>query len=70
MLADLDKPELILINRKAELATTRKGVVSDETEQTLANPFPGESDFATATENDAIIRETLNILSDVVVLNR
>jgi carboxyl-terminal processing protease len=70
MLADVDKPELILINRKAELVTTRKGVVSDETEQTLTSLLPGESDFATATENDAITRETLNILSDVVSFNR
>jgi hypothetical protein len=61
---------LILINRKAEVATTRKGEVLDEMEQTLTSLLPSESDFATATENDAITRETLNILSDVVGLNR
>jgi hypothetical protein len=70
MLADVDKLKLILVNRKAELVTTRKGVVSDETEETLTSLLPGESDFATATENDAITRETLNILSDVVSLSR
>jgi hypothetical protein len=66
MLADVDKLELILISRKAVLGTTRKGLVSDEVEQTITSLLPGESDFATATENDAITRETLNILSDVV----
>jgi carboxyl-terminal processing protease len=70
MLADVDKSELILINKKTELATTRKGEILDETEQTLTSLLPSESDFATATENDAITRETLNILSDVVGLNR
>jgi carboxyl-terminal processing protease len=70
MLADVDKPELILIDRKAELETTRKGVVSDEVEKTLTSLLSGEIDSATATENDAITRETLNILSDVVSLNR
>jgi hypothetical protein len=69
MLADVDKPELIQIDRKAELVTFRKGVRSDETEQTLASLLSDESDFATATENDAITRETLNILSDVISLN-
>jgi len=70
MLADVNKLELVPTNRKAELVTTRKGVVSDETEQTLASLLSGEIDFATATENDAITRETLDILSDVVSLNR
>ena len=69
-LADVDKPELKLINRKAELGIARKGAVSDETAQTSNSLLPGESDFGTATENDAIKRETLNILSDVVSLNR
>jgi carboxyl-terminal processing protease len=69
-LADVNKPKLILIDRKAELETRRKGAVSDEVEKTLTTLFPGESDVATATENDAVTRETLNILSDVVSLNR
>jgi hypothetical protein len=70
MLADVDKPELILIDRKAELEIARNGVVSDEVEKTLTTLLPGESNIATATENDAVTRETLNILSDVLVLTK
>jgi len=70
ILAEVVKPELNQINSKAELVTIRKGVIPDETEQTLTSLLPGESDFATGTENDAVTRETLNILSDVLNLNR
>jgi carboxyl-terminal processing protease len=70
MLADVDKPELMIIDRKTELETARKGVVSDEVEKTLTTLLPGEGDVAAATENDAVTRETLNILSDVLVLTK
>jgi len=69
-LADVDKPELKLINKKAKLATAEKGVGPDETADTSKNLLPGERDFGTAAENDAIKRETLNILSDLVSLKR
>jgi len=68
ILADVDKPELKLINTKAELETARRCAVPDETAQTSNSLLPGESDFGTLTENDAITRETLNILSDLVNL--
>jgi carboxyl-terminal processing protease len=70
MLADVDKSDLKLINTKAELGTARKGAVPDETVQTSNSVLPSERDFGTATENDAIKRETLNILSDLVSLKR
>ncbi len=70
MLGDVDKPELKLINREADRGTARKYPVSDETAHTSDSLLPGESAFGAATENDAITRETLNILSDVVSLNR
>ena len=70
MLDDVDKPELKLINGKAELGTATKCTVPDETAQTSTSLLPGESDFGTATENDAITRETLHILSDLVSLKR
>jgi carboxyl-terminal processing protease len=70
MLADVDKPELKLIKTKTELATAGKGAVPNETAYNSKNLLPGERDFGTAAENDAIRRETLNILSDLVSLKR
>jgi carboxyl-terminal processing protease len=70
MLADVDKPELKLVNTKTELTTAENGVVPDERAFTSKNLLPGERDFGSAAENDAIRRETLNILSDLVSLRR
>ena len=75
MLADVDKSKLKLIKGKAELRTAQKHAVpdADDTAQcpnSLHPGIPGENDFGTATENDAITRETLNILSDLVGLKR
>jgi carboxyl-terminal processing protease len=69
LLADVDKPELKLTNR-SELATAAKGVALGEPAHTSDSLLPGERDFGTVTENDAITRETLNILSDLVSLKR
>jgi carboxyl-terminal processing protease len=70
MLADIDKPELKLIHTKVELGTARQGAGSGETAHAANSLLPGERDFGTTTENDAITRETLNILSDLVNLER
>jgi carboxyl-terminal processing protease len=70
ILSEVDKPELKLINRKEELATAGKGAVPDETGHASNSLMPGEREFGAATENDAITRETLNILSDLVSLKR
>jgi carboxyl-terminal processing protease len=70
ILADVDKPELKLIKTKAEMETAGKGAVADETAYISKNLLPGERNFGTAAENDAIRRETLNILSDLVNLKR
>jgi hypothetical protein len=70
MLADVDKPKLKL-KRKAKLGTAQKHAVPDETAQcsnSLLRGIPGEHDLETATENEAITRETLNILSDFLNL--
>jgi carboxyl-terminal processing protease len=71
MLADIDKPELKLTEAKADLEIDEKSAaVADETAHTSKNLVPAERDFGTATENEAITRETLNILSDLVSLQR
>jgi carboxyl-terminal processing protease len=71
VLADIDKPELKLIKTKTELITAGKGAtVPDGMTHTSKNLLPGESEFGTAAENEAITRETLNILSDLVSLRR
>ena len=69
-LAGVDQLELKLADRKAETGTVWKRTVPDVTAQTSDTLPPGESDFGTATENDALRRETLNILSDLVSLQR
>jgi carboxyl-terminal processing protease len=69
-LADVDKRELKLIDQKAELGTARRPAVSVEPAEVLNSLLPGKSDFGTATENDGITRETLNILTDLVSLKR
>jgi carboxyl-terminal processing protease len=69
-MADVDKTELKLINRKEELATVGKAALPDETAHTSNSLLPGERDFGTATENEAVTRETLNIISDLVSLKR
>jgi carboxyl-terminal processing protease len=70
MLAGVDQLELKPADRKAETGTVWKRTVPDVTAQTSGSLLPGESDFGTATENDALTRETLNILSDLVSLQR
>jgi carboxyl-terminal processing protease len=72
MLADVDKPKLML-KRKAKLGSAQKHAVPDETAQcsnSLLPGIPGDNDLETATENEAITRETLNILSDCINLKR
>ena len=66
MLDGVDKLELKPTDKKAEPGTTWKRAVPDEIAITSNSALPGESDFGTATENDALTRETLNILSDLV----
>ena len=70
MLADVDKLELKPTDRKTEPRTTWRRSTPGEIAITLNSALPGESDFGTATENDALTRETLNILSDLVSLQR
>ena len=72
MLSDVDRPTLKL-KRKANLGTAKKHAVPDDTAQCLNSllpGIPGKNDFETATENEAITREALNILSDFVTLKR
>jgi carboxyl-terminal processing protease len=70
MLDGVDKLELKPTDKKAEPGTTWKRAVPDEIAITSNSALPGESDFGTTTENDALTRETLNILSDLVSLQR
>jgi carboxyl-terminal processing protease len=72
MLADVDKPKLKL-ERKVELEMAKKQAVAAEAAEcsnSLLPGLPGEKDFGIATENEAITRETLNILADLVGLER
>ena len=69
-LAGVDRLELKPTDKKVETRLLWKRTVPDVTAQTSGNLLPGESDFGTATENDALTRETLNILSDLVSLQR
>ena len=72
MLADVDKPKLKL-ERKGELEMAKKHAVpagTVECSNSLFPGIPGEKDFGIATENEAITRETLNILSDLISLER
>ena len=63
-LAGVDQIELKPADRKAETGTVWKPTVPDVTAQTSDSLLSDESDFGTARENDALRRETLNILSD------
>jgi carboxyl-terminal processing protease len=69
-LAGVDQLELKSVDRKVETGLLRKGTMPDVTTQASGSLLPGESDFGTATENDALTRETLNILSDLVSLQK
>jgi len=72
MLADVDKP-ILKLKRKAKLGTAQKHSVQNETAESanrLLPGIPGADEFAMTMENEAITRETLNILSDFVSLNR
>jgi carboxyl-terminal processing protease len=69
-LAGVDQIELKPADRKAETRAVWKRTVPDVTAQTSDSLPSDESDFGTATENDALRRETLNILSDLVSLQR
>jgi carboxyl-terminal processing protease len=69
-LAGVDQLESKPADRKAETGLLWKRTVPDLTAQTSGSLLPGESDFGTATENDALTRETLNILSDLVSLQK
>ena len=72
MLADVDKPKLKL-KRDSNPGTAQKHAVPDDTTQCSNSRLPGipeNNDFEIATENEAITRETLNILSDFVNLKR
>ena len=69
-LAGVDRLELKPTDRKVETRLLWKRTVPDVTAQISGSLLPGESDFGTATENDALTRETLNILSDLVSLQR
>ena len=70
MLAGVDKLELKSTDGKTEPGTAWKRAVPDVTAQVSNGLLPGESDFGTRTENEALTRETLNILSDLVILQR
>lgn len=69
-LAGVDRLELKPADRKVETGLLWKRTMPDVPAQTSGNLLPGESNFGTATENDALTRETLNILSDLVSLQR
>jgi hypothetical protein len=70
-LGDVDKPELRLISNESEEDASRQTAESDDLSQSFLDPPPGalgERDFDPLTENEAIERETLKILSDLVNL--
>jgi carboxyl-terminal processing protease len=70
-LGDVDKPELRLVSNGSEVDGFRQTAESEDVSQSFLNPPPGalgERDFDPLTENEAIERETLNILSDLVNL--
>jgi carboxyl-terminal processing protease len=72
MLADIDRHKLAL-QQKAELGSAQKHPVpadAAECSDSLTPHTLGQEDFGTATENEAITRETLNILSDLVSLEK
>jgi len=69
-LAGVDQLELKPADKKVETGLLWKRTVPDVTAQISGSLLPGESDFGTATENDALTRETLNILSDLVSLQK
>lgn len=69
-LAGVDQLELKPVDKKVETGLFWKGTVPDVTAQISGSLLPGEIDFGTATENDALTRETLNILSDLVSLQK
>jgi carboxyl-terminal processing protease len=68
-LADVNRPKLAL-QTNAELGAARKHAVPAEYSNSLAPDTLGEEDFGIATENEAITRETLNILSDLISLQK
>jgi carboxyl-terminal processing protease len=68
--ADVDHLESKLIDRKADSGHARKLELPDEPGQASKSLLSGETDFQTATENDAITRETLNILADLINLQK
>jgi carboxyl-terminal processing protease len=70
MLSDLDRPELKLINSQEGLAKAGKGAVPEEAAYPSNSLLPGEREFGTETEKDAIRRETLNILTDLISLKK
>jgi carboxyl-terminal processing protease len=72
-LGDVDKPELTLISNGREADATRQTTELEDVSQSFLDPplgGLGERDFDPLTENEAIERETLNILSDLVNLTR
>lgn len=72
-LEDVDKAELRLINNKRETDASVQTAAADYAPRSsLASPpgVLGKSDSDALTENEAITRETLNILSDLVDLTR
>jgi carboxyl-terminal processing protease len=72
ILADADKTELRLINGR-EPDGSGQTAPSETALQLFPDSrqrSPGESDFDELTENEAITRETLNILSDLVDLTK
>jgi carboxyl-terminal processing protease len=69
MLADVNRPKLSL-QKYGELGAARKHAVPAEYSNSLVPDTLGEEDFGIATENEAITRETLNILSDLISLQK
>jgi carboxyl-terminal processing protease len=73
MLADVDKAELSLINTKRQTGASVQTAAPDDVPQSTLAPPPGvlgKSDSDAVTENEAVTRETLNIISDFVNLTR
>ena len=68
-LADVDKPKLAP-QKNSTLASAQKEAVPAEYSNSLLPDTLGEEDFGTAMENEAIARETLNILSDLIGLQK
>ena len=73
MLVGGDKTELRRINSQSEPDASEQSTDADDPPESFSALLPsvlGENEFDTAAENEAIKRETLNILSDLVNLTR